>query len=88
MERNKQQTKNLNGYVLVESKHPKAFRGWYFQHILAIENYLGRQLKYWETVHHINEIKDDNRIENLFVCSREEHNKAHGITNKYAKKRK
>lgn len=68
----------LNGYVLVQSSHPKAFNGLYFEHILVVENYLNRQLKDWETVHHINEIKHDNRIENLFVCSREEHNKAHG----------
>lgn len=78
MERNRQQSKILNGYVLVESKHPNAFNGWYFQHILVVEEHLGRRLKYWETVHHINEIKHDNRIENLFVCSRGEHDKAHG----------
>lgn len=30
-----------------------------------------------ECIHHINEIKTDNRICNLFACSRMEHNKAH-----------
>jgi hypothetical protein len=71
----------LNGYVLVESRHPKSFGGQYFEHILVAEIHLGRHLKDWETVHHINEIKDDNRVENLFVCSRREHDKAHGMRN-------
>ena len=71
----------LNGYVLVDSKHPKSFGGQYFEHILVAEKHLGRYLKNWETVHHINEIKNDNRIENLFVCSRREHDKAHGMRN-------
>lgn len=76
--RSKSLHNKLNGYVLVESNHPKAFGGQYFEHILVAESYLGRYLKDWETVHHINEIKHDNRIENLFICSRIEHNKAHG----------
>jgi hypothetical protein len=82
---NEQHHSYLNGYVLVKSKHPKAFGGKYFEHILVVEEHLGRQLKNWETVHHINEIKNDNRIENLFVCSRSEHDKAHGIKKKYAR---
>lgn len=78
---NEQLFRYLNGYVLVKSKHRKAFGGWYFEHILVAESHLGRSLNDWETVHHINEIKDDNRIENLFVCSRREHDKAHGMRN-------
>ena len=66
---------------MVDSKHPKAFGGQYFEHILVAETHIGRYLKDWETVHHINEIKHDNRIENLFVCTRLEHDKAHGMKN-------
>ena len=75
--------KILNGYVLVKDlKHPKAFHGgWYFEHVINIEKELGRYLKEYESVHHINEIKTDNRIDNLFVCHREEHDKAHGMKN-------
>ena len=51
----------------------------YYEHILIVELYLGRELLDWESVHHINEIKTDNRIQNLFVCSRQEHDKAHGM---------
>jgi hypothetical protein len=73
--------KLLNGYALVKSpKHPKAMKdGWYWEHILVAENKINRRLKPHESVHHINQIKTDNREENLFVCTRSEHDKAHGM---------
>jgi len=68
-----------NNYILVKSNHPKSRNGKYYEHILVVEKHLKRILKDNETVHHINEIKNDNRIENLFVCSRSQHDKAHGM---------
>jgi hypothetical protein len=66
------------GYVLIKvPEHPKSFGGWYYEHRLVIEKKLDRILEIWETVHHINENKQDNRIENLFLCTREQHSKAH-----------
>jgi hypothetical protein len=66
------------GYVLIKvPEHPKNFKGFYYEHRLIIEGQIDRILEDWETIHHINEIKTDNRLINLFLCSRKEHNKAH-----------
>jgi hypothetical protein len=66
------------GYILIKiPEHPKSFGGWYYEHRLVIEKNLDRILDVWETVHHINENKIDNGIENLFLCTREQHSKAH-----------
>jgi hypothetical protein len=65
--------------VLVKvPEHPRNKSGWVFEHTLVAEREYG-YLDRWETVHHINEIKTDNRIENLFVCNRPQHDVAHGM---------
>lgn len=66
------------GYVRVlRPDHPRNIRGYAYEHRLVMEEYLGRFLNYWETVHHINEIKVDNRLDNLFLCTHSEHSAIH-----------
>lgn len=66
------------GYVRILSpEHPANIKGYIYEHRAVFEQYLGRYLKPWESVHHINEIKGDNRLENLFLCSQKEHSAIH-----------
>lgn len=61
-------TNHISGYIFVRCEgHPRSYdKGHYvFEHVLVMEKHLGRYLRDKEIVHHINGIKDDNRIENL-----------------------
>lgn len=64
---------NSQGYIYVYCpEHPHATRdGYVREHRIVMERHIGRVLQPKERVHHINEIKTDNRIENLMLFSSE-----------------
>ena len=66
--------KSQEGYVLIwKPDHPRAIRNLVLEHILVLEQKLGRPLKKGEVGHHLNGIKDDNRPNNLVTLSSQKH---------------
>ncbi len=47
------------------------------EHVVIMENIIGRSMCSNECVHHKNEIKNDNRIENLQLMTKSDHGKLH-----------
>ena len=62
-----------DGYVWIWTEA----RGYIQEHRLVAEQTIGRKLGSDEVVHHKNEIRDDNRPENLVVMTRAEHMEEH-----------
>ena len=59
-----------SGYVMLYfPEHPYARKNWVYEHRVIVECKIGRILKPGECIHHINEIKTDNNINNLMLFS-------------------
>ncbi len=68
------------GYMYCRTNpiHPKCnSKGLYPLHRVLMENKLGRSLLHNEDVHHIDEVKTNNDINNLEVLTKSEHAKRH-----------
>ena len=69
--------KTKAGYIVIRDYSGKRSSGYIYEHRLIMQNSLGRDLKKEECIHHINGIKDDNRIENLELVKSNTHAKLH-----------
>ena len=72
--------KRKDGYLAVRIPPSK----YILQHRLFMERNLGRKLLSSEHVHHLNGVKDDNRIDNLVLLTHNEHSRLTGFERRTA----
>lgn len=68
-----------DGYITIwNPDHPRAqSNGRVYEHILVLEEKLGRPITRDEECDHINQVRDDNRPENLRVMTKADHRTRH-----------
>ena len=75
--------RELNGYRLIyQPDHPRAIHGrtwggYVYEHILVVEESLGRPMLRSEVCHHLDGNRSNNLISNLLVLERGQHAKLH-----------
>ena len=81
--------KNPKGYIEIKL-HPDDFffpmankERYVLEHRLAVAKSLNRCLLPWEIVHHINNIRDDNRLENLKLLPHRSYQLVETVTKSY-----
>lgn len=67
-------------YVGDTHQHSKGYCGSIREHVMQMENHLGRKLEKGEVVHHIDGNKTNNNLDNLDLCTVQEHNKCHSAS--------
>lgn len=72
-------SRTSRGYTLVFSPahHRADSRGYVLEHILVFENATGISVPEGCCIHHLNGVKDDNRIENLCMMTHSAHTTMH-----------
>ena len=63
-----------HGYILKWDSESSSYKR---EHRLIMEKHIGRKLKDNEDIHHLNGVKDDNRIENLMILTKSKHTELH-----------
>lgn len=75
-----------SGHVLrYAPEHPNAKKNYIPEHRFVIENSIGRYLEKHEVIHHIDCVKDNNSLTNLWITDSSGHTKAHNSLNNCVK---
>ena len=66
-----------DGYVMVRSTSPKGNLRYRREHVVRMEQKIGRRLVKGEVVHHIDGVRSNNRLSNLWLTTSKKHREAH-----------
>ena len=63
--------------IYVGENYPYRKQRWVREHIVIMEKHIGKKIPNGMVVHHIDGSKTNNDIDNLLLCTKEEHNNCH-----------